>query len=62
VPDIVETVNQLKDRGIVFERYDFTEQDENGIWTAPGGTKVAWFKDNHGNLLSIDQNPRSGGQ
>ncbi len=57
VPDIVETVKQLKERGIVFERYDFAEQDENDIWTAPGGTKVAWFKDNHGNILSIDQAP-----
>jgi len=26
-----------------------------GIWTAPGGTQVAWFKDPDGNLLSIAQ-------
>jgi predicted enzyme related to lactoylglutathione lyase len=57
VSDILETLNFLKGRGIVFERYDFLQQDENGIWAAPGGTKVAWFKDNHGNLLSIDQRP-----
>jgi len=24
-----------------------------GIWTAPGGTRVAWFKDSDGNLLSL---------
>ncbi len=55
VADVLETLNFLKGRGIVFERYDFLQQDENGIWTAPGGTRVAWFKDSHGNLLSIDQ-------
>ena len=30
-------------------------QDENGIWTAPTGDKVAWFKDPDGNVLSISQ-------
>jgi len=55
VQDILETFNFLKGRGIVFEKYDFLEQDENNIWTAPGGTQVAWFKDPAGNLLSIDQ-------
>jgi len=54
VPDIQETQNFLKGRGIVFEKYDFLEQDENNIWTAPGGTQVAWFEDPSGNLLSID--------
>lgn len=54
VPDIRETVDLLKGQGIVFEKYDFLEQDENNIWTAPGGTQVAWFKDPSGNLLSID--------
>jgi hypothetical protein len=53
--DIVETVNYLKGRGIEFERYSFLQQDDDGIWSAPGGTKVAWFKDSYGNLLSIDQ-------
>ena len=54
VPDIRETVDLLKGQGIVFEKYDFLEQDENNIWTAPGGTQVAWFEDPSGNLLSID--------
>jgi hypothetical protein len=30
-------------------------QDESGIWIAPGGAKVAWFKDPDGNILSISQ-------
>jgi hypothetical protein len=41
--------------GVKLERYDFVKQDEQGIWTAPGGTRVAWFKDPDGNLLSISQ-------
>jgi len=28
-------------------------QDELGVWDAPGGSKVAWFKDPDGNTLSI---------
>jgi len=55
VSNILETLNHLKGRGIEFERYSFLQQDDVGIWTAPGGTKVAWFKDSYGNLLSIDQ-------
>jgi hypothetical protein len=30
-------------------------QDEHGVWTAPSGAKVAWFKDPDGNLLSLTQ-------
>jgi catechol 2,3-dioxygenase-like lactoylglutathione lyase family enzyme len=55
VPDITAALNYLKERGIVFEKYGFPDQDGDNIWTAPGGTKVAWFKDPFGNLLSIDQ-------
>ena len=51
--DIVSTVRLLNEKGITFERYSFIEQDEAGIWTAPGGTKVAWFKDPDGNILSV---------
>jgi len=41
---------------VALERYEsFLKQDELGIWTAPGGTRVAWFKDPDGNLLSISQ-------
>ena len=47
----------LAKRGIAFERYESLEQDENGIWTAPDGARVAWFKDPDGNLLSLTQFP-----
>lgn len=53
--DIISTVKQLGEKGIKFERYSFIEQDASGIWTAPGGTRVAWFKDPDGNLLSISE-------
>lgn len=54
VPDIHETIKQLTTKGVVFERYGLFEQDELGVWAAPGGIKVAWFKDPDGNLLSLD--------
>jgi catechol 2,3-dioxygenase-like lactoylglutathione lyase family enzyme len=25
--------------------FEFVEQDPRGIWTAPGGARVAWFRD-----------------
>jgi hypothetical protein len=30
-------------------------QDERGVWTAPGGAKIAWFPDPDGNNLSLTQ-------
>jgi catechol 2,3-dioxygenase-like lactoylglutathione lyase family enzyme len=57
VPDIVKTVSELKQKGVHFESYGMPAQDAEGIWTAPGGTKVAWFKDPDGNILSLTQMP-----
>ena len=31
------------DAAAFFEKYGFDNQDDRGIWTAPGGAKVAWF-------------------
>ncbi|MGZ3872924.1 MAG: VOC family protein [Mucilaginibacter sp.] len=55
VPDINETVESLTGKGITFERYEFLQQEDNGVWEAPGGTKIAWFKDPNCNVLSVDQ-------
>jgi len=55
VDDIVAKAKALTSAGVKLERYDFVKQDELGIWTAPGGTRVAWFKDPDGNLLGISQ-------
>jgi len=55
VPDIRATIGDLKRRGIDFERFDGVEQDELGVWSAPGGALVAWFKDPDCNTLSLTQ-------
>jgi catechol 2,3-dioxygenase-like lactoylglutathione lyase family enzyme len=55
VSGIEKVVAALHDRGVHFERFGFLEQDKLGIWTAPKGDKVAWFKDPDGNVLSISE-------
>ena len=52
VADVRATVNALTAAGIQFERYDFLEQDDLGVWQS-GKASVAWFKDPDGNVLSI---------
>jgi catechol 2,3-dioxygenase-like lactoylglutathione lyase family enzyme len=55
VTDIENMVAGLQEKGVRFERFGFFEQDALGIWTAPGGDKVAWFQDPDGNVLSVSQ-------
>jgi catechol 2,3-dioxygenase-like lactoylglutathione lyase family enzyme len=55
VDNIISTIKSLNKKRIFCEKYDFLEQDELGIWTAPGGTKIAWFKDPDGNILSLSE-------
>jgi catechol 2,3-dioxygenase-like lactoylglutathione lyase family enzyme len=55
VPDIVSAVRSLTEKGVEFARYDFLPQDALGIWDAPGGSRVAWFRDPDGNLLSLTE-------
>jgi catechol 2,3-dioxygenase-like lactoylglutathione lyase family enzyme len=55
VTDIERMVADLHEKGVRFERYGFIEQDDLGIWTAPTGDKVTWFKDPDGNVLSVSQ-------
>jgi catechol 2,3-dioxygenase-like lactoylglutathione lyase family enzyme len=57
VANIRRAVRALTKRRVVFERYAFMPQDDDAIWTAPSGTRVAWFKDPDGQLLSISQGP-----
>jgi catechol 2,3-dioxygenase-like lactoylglutathione lyase family enzyme len=54
VDDIDEAVDALAARGVQFERYEGTEQDEKGIMRAMG-PYIAWFKDPAGNVLSVLQ-------
>jgi catechol 2,3-dioxygenase-like lactoylglutathione lyase family enzyme len=55
VPDIGRAVALLRERGVVFEHYPALNQDAAGVWTSPGGSGVAWFKDPDGNVLSLTQ-------
>jgi catechol 2,3-dioxygenase-like lactoylglutathione lyase family enzyme len=55
VSDVGKAIRGLRRKGVKFERYDGMEQDALGIWTSPGGAKVAWFKDPDGNVLSLTE-------
>ena len=55
VKDATATARALAKAGVSLERYAHVPQDDDGIWTAPGGAKIAWFKDPDGNILSIAQ-------
>jgi catechol 2,3-dioxygenase-like lactoylglutathione lyase family enzyme len=55
VGDIASVIDQLAARGVRFTRYEGFEQDKRGIWTAPGGAKIAWFLDPDGNNLSLTE-------
>jgi catechol 2,3-dioxygenase-like lactoylglutathione lyase family enzyme len=51
--DLVETVNDLRARGVTFERYDFPGMEwRDGVHEA-GPVKLAWFKDPDGNILHL---------
>jgi len=55
--DIRADVAALAARGVAFLRYPFfaDSQDADGIWAAPNGDQVAWFRDPDGNTLSLAQ-------
>jgi predicted enzyme related to lactoylglutathione lyase len=55
VADVRQAVSGLAAKGVVFERFDGMDQDASGVWSTPGGDKVAWFKDPDGNTLSLTQ-------
>jgi len=53
VKDLRATIQELNKAGVTCEMFGFFKQDDLGIWTAPNGDQVAWFKDPDGNLLSV---------
>ena len=58
VDDIDEAVDELKSRGVSFERYAGMSQDEKGIMRGIAqnmGPDIAWFKDPAGNFLAVLQ-------
>ncbi len=61
VTDMHATIRALISRGVEFEQFNlaFMPQDELGVWAAPSGDEVAWFKDPQGNILSISKHQNS---
>lgn len=55
VDDLAEAVAELGKRGVELARFEGLEQDDRGVWTAPDGTRVAWFRDPDGNVLSVTE-------
>jgi catechol 2,3-dioxygenase-like lactoylglutathione lyase family enzyme len=59
VSDIDRAVNELKNKGVEFESYDFgdgAKTDKNNIMRGKSvnmGPDIAWFKDPAGNVLSV---------
>jgi hypothetical protein len=59
VADVEKTVEELRQRGVVFEQYDMPglKTDERAI-AERGPAKSAWFKDSEGNILAITEIPK----
>ena len=55
VPDIASAITVLRERGVTLERFPGFSHDESGVVCAPDGSRVAWFRDPDGNLLSVVQ-------
>ena len=55
VSDIRQAVHHLRAVGVVFQRYEGMMQDTDGIWLAPSGALVAWFRDPDAHTLSLTQ-------
>lgn len=53
VPDLERCVDDLEAAGVEFRQFEGMDQDPRGIWSAPGGDRVAWFADPDGNTLSV---------
>jgi catechol 2,3-dioxygenase-like lactoylglutathione lyase family enzyme len=55
VDSVEDRIAELTAKGVAFEHFDGLTHDEAGYWLSPDGTKVAWFRDPDGNLLSLTQ-------
>jgi catechol 2,3-dioxygenase-like lactoylglutathione lyase family enzyme len=58
VADVAAAVRELAERGVAVEHHEGLDQDDLGVWTAPSGHRVAWFRDPDGNVLSVSQHVR----
>ena len=56
VESIESVISGLESAGIEFLRFPgMNDKDPHGIWTAPSGARIAWFKDPDGNVLSVTE-------
>jgi catechol 2,3-dioxygenase-like lactoylglutathione lyase family enzyme len=56
VASIERTVERLAAGGVEFLRYPGLNEDTpRGVWTAPSGARIAWFRDPDGNVLSVTE-------
>ena len=57
VKDVDRTVAALRERGVVFEKYEELpgKRTSDGYVVEAGGAKAAWFKDPDGNILAVIQ-------
>jgi catechol 2,3-dioxygenase-like lactoylglutathione lyase family enzyme len=53
VEGLDDKVAALVSAGVEPLRYQGMNQDEHGVWTAPDGPRVVWFRDPDGNTLSL---------
>ena len=51
--DMVEVIQQLSAKGIIFEHYDMPGMTREGDVHVAGYMKVTWFKDPDDNILNI---------
>jgi catechol 2,3-dioxygenase-like lactoylglutathione lyase family enzyme len=56
VSDLDATVRAMRRAGVEFEIFPgLNDDNELSIWIAPGGSRIAWFRDPDGNMLSVSQ-------
>ena len=53
--DLVDTVNDLKGKGVVFEHYPDMGATMDGDIHEFGPVKLVWFKDPDGNILHLNE-------
>lgn len=51
--DLVETVNDLEAKGVVFETYPEMDMTLNGVIHEAGPVRLVWFRDPDGNILHL---------
>ncbi len=57
VSGIDQVMQELRERGVVFEEYDLPQfKTTDGLFEM-GGYKAAWFKDSEGNIVEIAEVP-----